>query len=479
VDSETWRALTSGEGELGQEPDWSQRRLAMQRAEVAAAARQRDLRLIRFHYCDLAGIVRAKSVHVAALETRMATGTGLPMALMGLNALDQPRAIDALGPAGEVRLVPDPATFVGLPFSPRTGGLLADLLDLDGQPWALCPRSYLKRMLARAMERGLTIRAAFEPEWTLAIRQGEQYVPFDGSLAYSGLGMTNAATVIDEIVTALELEGLPIEQYHPELGHGQQELTIGHAPALRAADNQVLYRETVRGVAFKQGLFATFAPKPWPSQPGNGCHLHFSAWDPAGETNLFHDRKAPHALSRLGRQFLAGILNHLPALVALTCPSYNSYRRIQPGSWSGAYVCYGPDNREAAIRMVSSYWGQESLSTNLELKACDNTCNPYLALGALIAAGLDGVERRLTPPAGQLVLDDPDKLDESEREARQIQHLPTDLSEAIECLEFDQKLLDSLGQPLAGAFLAIRRSEWDAFRLAGESYEHGHHVYKY
>ena len=479
MDSETWRALMEKDGPRRREPDWGQQRLAVQRAEVLAAARKLDVRLVRFLYCDLAGIIRAKSVHVASLEHRMATGLGLPTALMGLNALDQPQAIEGLGPIGEVRLVPDPSTFVPLPFSPRSGGLLADLYGLDGQPWSLCPRFYLKRMLARAMERGLTIRAGFEPEWTLAVRQGEQYVPFDGSLAYSGLGMTNAGVVIDEIVGALDQQGLPVEQYHPESGHGQQELTIRHAPALRAADNQVLYRETVRGVGFKQGYFVSFAPKPWPAQPGNGCHIHFSAWDPSGEVNLFYDRSAPLGLSDLGLHFLAGVLDHLPALVALTCPSFNSYRRLQPGSWAGASTCYGPDNREAAVRVASTFWGQEESSTNIELKACDSTSNPYLALGALIAAGLDGVARRLVPPDGQLALDNPARLSESELEARQIHRLPTSLDEAVDELATDRVLLESLGAPLAEAFLAIRRSEWDAFRLAGESYEHAHHVYKY
>ena len=479
MDSDTWRALTEGNGRTLPRPDFGQQQLALQRAEVMALARQRDVRLVRFLYCDLGGIIRAKSVHLSSLESRLTTGLGLPTGLLGLNALDQPQQIDGLGPVGEVRLVPDPTTFVGLPFSPRTGGMLADLFSVDGQPWPLCPRQYLKRMLGRAMERGLTLRAGFEPEWTLAVRQGEQYVPFDGSLAYSGLGMTNAGVVIDEIVTALEQEGLPVEQYHPELGHGQQELTIRHAPALRAADNQVLYRETVRGVAFKQGYFVSFAPRAWPAQPGNGCHLHFSAWDPSGETNLFHDPGAPLGLSDLGLHFLAGILDHLPALVAITCPSFNSYRRLQPGNWSGAYVCYGPDNREASVRVASTFWGQEESSTNVELKSCDNTANPYLALGAVIAAGLDGVERRLIPEEGQLVLDNPARLAEEDLEARRIRRLPTTLDEAIDELVGDRVLLGSLGEPLAEAFVAIRRSEWDAFRMAGESYEHAHHVYKY
>lgn len=442
-------------------------------------ARQRDVRLVRFLYCDLAGIIRAKAVHLSSLENRLNTGLNLPTALLGLNALDQPQPVEGLGPVGEVRLVPDPSTFVGLPFSPRTGGMLSDLVGLDGQPWPLCPRNFLKRMLGRAMERGLTLRAGFESEWTLAVRQGEQYVPFDGSLAYSGLGMTNAGAVIDEMVTALEQEGLPVEQYHPELGHGQQELTIRHASALRAADNHLLYRETIRGVGFKQGYFVSFAPRAWSAQPGNGCHLHFSAWDPSGETNLFHDPGAPFGLSELGLHFVAGILDHLPALVAITCPSFNSYRRLQPGNWSGAYACYGPDNREAAVRISSTFWGQEESSTNVELKACDNTANPYLALGSLIAAGLDGVERQLVPSEGQLALDNPARLEDAERDARQIRRLPSSLDEAVEALRGDRVLLEAFGAPLAEAFIALRRSEWDAFRLAGESYEHAHHVYKY
>lgn len=477
MDSETWRSLM--DDPPSPEPDWGQRRLASQRAEVVAAARQYDVRMVRFLYCDLAGIIRGKSVHVGSLETRMSTGLGLPTALLGLNALDQPQAIEGLGPTGELRLVPDPGTFVPLTFSPRNGGLLSDLFELDGRPSPLCPRSYLKRMLARAMERGLTVRAGFEPEWSLAVRQGEQYVPFNGSLAYSGLGTTNAAVVLDEIIAAFEHEGLPVEQYHPEMGHGQQELTIRHAPALRAADNQVLYRETVRGVAFKQGLFASFAPKPWSAQPGNGCHLHVSLWDPSGETNLFHDQRSPNRLSEVGLHFLAGLLAHLPALVAITCPSFNSYRRLQPSSRSGAFVCYGPDNREAAIRVASPFWGQEESSTNLEVKSCDNTANPYLALGAVIAAGLDGLERGLVPLEGQLVLGDPGRLADEDRESRSIERLPLNLSEAVERLEADQLLLESLGQPLAQAFVMLRRSEWDAFRLTGEAYEHAHHVYKY
>src|SRR5205807_319966 len=155
---------------------------------------------------------------------------------------------------------------------------------------------------------------------------------------------------IDEIIAALEAQNLRVEQYLSELGHGQQEISISPASALEAADNQLIYRETVRSVAWNQGLIASFAPKPFSTQPGNGCHLHLSAWaGDRGDMNLFYDSSDPYKLSQLGYYFIGGILDHLPALLALTCPSVNSYRRLKPGSWASAYTCYGPDNREAAV----------------------------------------------------------------------------------------------------------------------------------
>jgi glutamine synthetase len=477
LDADLWRTLIDPPSEP--RPDAGQEHLALRRAEALALARRYDLRLIRFLFCDLAGIIRGKSVHLGMLEARMQSGLGLPIGLLALNALDQRQVVAGHGVVGDLRLVPDPATLANLSFAPRTGVLIGDLAQPGGQPAPLCPRSFLKRQLERALKLGVSVRAGFESEWTLAIRQGEAYVPFDGSLAYSGLGMTNAAAVVDEIVAALEAAGLPVDQYHPELGHGQQELTIGPTAALRAADNQVLYREIVRGVSFKQGYYASFAPRAWASQPGNGCHLHLSLWDPAGETNLLYGRQSEYSLSATGQQFLAGLLEHLAGLTVLACPSFNSYRRLVPGLLSSAFQCYGPENREAAIRIPAPFREQESASFNLELRACDNTANPYLALGAAIAAGLDGLERGLELSPRLLAADDPASLGPDERLERGIQRLPLDLDEAIAALESDRYLADCLGRPLAEAFATIRRSEWEAFRLAGESYEHAQHVFKY
>jgi glutamine synthetase len=279
------------------------------------------------------------------------------------------------------------------------------------------------------------------------------------------------------VVAALEAQGMPVEQYYPELGWGQQELSIRHAPALRAADNHLLYRETVRDVASRHGLVASFAPKPWPDQPGNGCHLHWSGWNQDLTVNRFHEAGSPDGLSELARQFMAGVLDHLPALVALTCASVNSYRRLQPQTWASAYRTWGFDNREAALRVPSPLRGLEAASTNVELKASDSSANPYLSLGAVIAAGLDGIERGLALPSPVAV--DPGSLTEKEREDVGADRLPTSLGEAIDHLERDPVLLEALGERLAASYIAVKRSDIATFAAEDEAFEFRQHFSKF
>jgi glutamine synthetase len=448
-------------------------------AELVRQARQADVRLVRFLYCDNSGLIRGKAAHVDALASHVRAGVHLPMAMQALNILDQSSAVDEFGQSGDVRLVPDSATFTPLSYAPHSAAMLADLARLDGSAWEACPRSFLKRQLTYALRQGLMLQAAFEPEWVIGVRSGDDYVPFDESPALSALGMNTAATIVDEVVAALEAQRIRVEQYHAEFGHAQQELTVHHAPGLRAADQHVLYRETVRSVVFRQGYFASFAAKPWPSQPGNGCHIHFSLWDPTGEHNLVHGEGRPHGISQFAEHFIAGLLDHLPGLAALTCPSYNSYLRLQPGNRATAFVSYGLDNREAAVRLVSSAAGSAPAASNIELRAADPTCNPYLALGGLLAAGLDGVRRELRPGPGRFVTGDPADITEAQRDQRGIIPLPRSLDEAVQALERDELLLDALGSDLAGSFLAVRRSEWAAFKDESSYSQYRAHFWKY
>jgi glutamine synthetase len=439
--------------------------------EIAQRVDEAGLRLVRFLWCGNDGTIRAKASSRHGLEGRLEAGIGLTVAMQAMNSLDQLQPVDGMGPVGEVRLVPDLETFRVLPYAPSTGAILTSHMNLDGTPAAVDQRSFLVRMTERLAERGLVLRASFENEFSLATKIDGAYVPVDWALCFSTIGMTASQDYVDELAAALEAQEIPLEQYYAELGHGQQEISTGHAPAVQAADEQLLVRETIRGVASRRGLVASLAPKPWPENAGNGGHVHFSLWD--GHRNAFYDATRDGALSDTARSFIAGVLEHLPGLCGLTAPSFNSYHRIVPQYWAGAYVCWGYDNREAPVRVASTFRGAEEPSTNAELKACDATCNPYLAIGGLIAAGLDGIERSLTPPPPIPV--DPATLPESERPPR----LPATQEEALDALAADELLTGALGSVLARSYLAVRRSEWAAYSMGDAAFEQQGHFEKY
>jgi glutamine synthetase len=373
--------------------------------------------------------------------------------------------------------VPDPDSFVVLPYAPNTAAMLVDHVQLDGQPYDAGPRNFLRRQTERLAGRGLTFSCAVENEFSLAFEEEDgSFSPIDSSLCFSTVGMTASAEVADAIVGTLADQGIVVEQYYVELGHGQQELSVRHAPAVTAADRQILVRETIRAVADSFGLVASLAPKPWPDQAGNGAHVHFSLWDGEGN-NATHDPAGRYGLSRTAEQFVAGILSHVPGLLALTAPSFNSYKRLQPQFWSSAYSCWGPDNREATLRVPSTFWGMEAASTNVEFKPADASGSPYLAFGALIAAGLDGIERELTPPEPLVV--DPATLSEDEREAAGAHRYPTTQGEALDALEKDDVLMGALGDLLGRSYLAVRRSEWETYSGADDAFAFRQHFLKY
>ena len=440
-------------------------------------ADEAGLRLVRFLWCGNDGTVRAKASSLHGLEGRIESGIGLTVAMQAMNSLDQLQPVEGMGPVGEIRLVPDPETFRVLPYAPRLGAMVVDQLQLDGDPAPVCQRTFLKRMEARLAERGARLEVAFENEFSLATQVEGAFVPVDSGLCFSTISATAAQYYLDELVAALESQRIVFEQYYSELGHGQHEISTGHAPALRAADEQLFVRETIRSVAARRGLVASLAPKPWPENAGNGGHIHFSSWDDGASRNRFHDAAAADRLSGEARSFIAGVLAHLPALCGLTAPSFNSYHRIVPQYWAGAFACWGHDNREAPLRVPSVFWGMEEASTNVELKAADASCNPYLAVGGLIAAGLDGIERGLEPPEPVEV--DPATIPEDERAERGIRRLPATQEEALDALAADQALTVALGPTLTTSYLAVRRSEWAAYSAGDEAFEQQGHFSKY
>jgi glutamine synthetase len=453
---------------------------------VARAAAD-NVALTRFLYADHGGIIRGKAAHTAELEPRMFSGIGHTVAMMAMSMLDHLQPVEGMGPVGEVRILPDPATFVTLPYAPGAAAMCSDLVKPDGQPWEACARTFLKQAIAALAAEGFAMRASFEPEFTLGQRvpgpdgRPDRMVPSDDSLCYSSTGFQLAHDYTMDVVAALEAQNLPVEHVYPELGHGQQEVVIQHAPALRAADNHLLYRETIRGVAFRRGVWASLAPKPIADQAGNGTHLHGSLFEvgPDGQPtgrNLFADPSDSYGLSATGYHFIGGVLAHLPALLALTAGSVNSYRRLAPQTWSSAFNIYGMDNREAAVRICSVLRGDPGASINLELKPSDSSANPYLALGGFIHAGLDGIRHKLDP--GEAVNVDPATLSDAEREQRGIHRLPSSLGEALDALEADELLMTALGDLRSRAYLAVKRSEAADFAEHDADYECFHHFTK-
>jgi glutamine synthetase len=447
---------------------------------AVARAQAGDLELVRFLYADHGGVIRGKSAAMQFLADRIASGIGHTVAMMAMTMLDTLQPVDGMGPVGEVRIKPDPATLVELPYAPGAGAMLADLVRPDGEPWEACPRSFLKQAIAELAADGYAMSAAFEPEFTVGQREADpgggpdRLAPADDSLCYSVTGFHQGHDFILELVRAMNAQGLQVEHYYPELGHGQHEVSIRHAPALRAADNHVLYRETVRGVAFRRGIWASLAPKPIPDQAGNGTHLHASLSTLGKDSPpVFASPSDKYGLSATGYHFIGGLLAHLPALLALTCGSVNSYRRLQPQFWSSAYAIYGMDNREAAIRICSPLRGDAASSVNLEFKPSDSTANPYLALGGFIYAGLHGIRARLDP--GEAVNVDPATLTEAQRDAAGAHRLPRTLTEALDALAADKLLMDALGPLRSTAYLAVKRAEAAAFAehdAAWECFQH-------
>ncbi len=446
--------------------------------DVVAAARHEDLRLVRFEYCDASGVARTKAIHVAQLEHKLVEGVSLTRAQMAINVLEQLVDIDGMEPVGEIRLVPDPTTFTTLPWAPGSASVLCDQVGHDRQDWGACSRSYLKGIVARAAGLGVHVQATFENEYYLA-RDLEERTPFDlpgHTPVYSPIGHDFNAAVMSDTVDALQAQGIGVEQAINEYGPGQQEISIRHTDALGAADNQMKFRDTVRGVALRHGLYASFAPKPYPDQIGSGAHVHLSLWDDDGRSSLY-DPAAPGGLSRLGRHFIAGVTEHLPALVALTTPNYNSFRRLVPSAWASATTGWGFDNKEVALRVCSPFYKREEQSYNLEFKPSDPSSNPYLALGALIACGLDGIERELEP--GEPCDRDPARMSPADLARSKVRPLPTTMADALDELEKDDVLLGSMGALLARGYLGVRRSEEAAFSAGDEELEIRQHFYRF
>jgi glutamine synthetase len=390
-------------------------------------------------YCDFAGQIRGKGFPARDLQERWSKGVGWTPTNIMINCFGSIPATP-WGASGDLVLRPDPAGEVKLDFGDGTAVehfILGDVEKLDGSPWECCPRSYLKRALAELRDtHKLNLRVAFEHEFTclgIEPRLGAAY----------GLDAIRAIGDLPEVLlAALDATGLEPDTFLPEYSPGQYEITVSPALGLEAADRAVKLRQIVRFAARHRNLTATFAPILGKGAVGNGVHIHFSLEDLDGTPRSF-DAAAKDGVSDVAGRFLGGILQHGRALCAITAPSAISYERLRPNAWSASSTNLGTRDREAFVRIcpVFDHHGANvAKSFNFEYRAADAAANPYLALGAIVRAGLDGLSRGQKAPIATTAVEMA-SLSEGELSRRGIVKLPKSLAEALDHLEDDKGVL--------------------------------------
>jgi glutamine synthetase len=376
------------------------------------------------------------------------------------------------GPSGDCRLRPDGATLVDVQLDDdvRLRTVLCDMVELDGRPNPLCSRDFLRRVVQKLADEGLSVMAAFEQEFWLELPGTREALP-----GFSLQRSVQAEPFVTDAARLLDAAGLEPEMLLAEFAPDQFELTVRPTSAIAAADRAVLTRELLRMVARKAGGRASFTPVRAPGSLGSGTHIHFSLWDESGAPITYAPGQNAD-LSPIAQAFCAGITRHMRALCALTASSVVSYERLQPHRWSAAYTCLGRQNREATLRVcpiVGFSTTPVERQFNIEYRAADATANPYVALAGLLAAGLDGIlsGAALSP----LVDSDPSELTDAEQRAAGVERLPTSLPEALDVLERDDVLTAAMGPELYQAFLLAKRHE--VAHCAGLDPAALHHLY--
>ena len=361
----------------------------------------------------------------------------------------------------DMYLKPDLATFQVFPWTydgtGRVGRMICDIANPDGTPFAGCPRTTLKRMIALAAERGFAMNAGPEAEFFLFQRKdGAPSTETHDSGGYFDLTPVDLGEdVRREIVLALEQMGFHVEAAHHEVAPGQHEIDFRHDDVLTTADNVTTFRFVVKNVAVRHDLHATFMPKPIFGINGSGMHTHQSLF--AAGRNAFFDERAEWQLSRTCLAYIAGILKHAPAFCAITNPLVNSYKRLVPGYEAPTAIAWSERNPGPLVRVPAA----RGADTRIELRMPDPSCNPYLALAVMLRAGLDGIEKELDP--GPPVNKNIYKMSHRERRHLRIDELPGNLSEALDALEKSELMRETLGDHIFDQFVAAKRAEWDGY----------------
>lgn len=443
--------------------------MAYTKEQIIKMVRDEDIKFIRMQFTDIFGQLKNVAITASQIE----------------KALNNQIMFDGSSIEGFVRLeesdqclYPDLDSFVIFPWRPQQGKvarLICDVYNPDGTPFVGDPRGVLKNVLKKAADMGFdTFNVGPEAEFFLfqTDEEGKPTTKTNDEAGYFDLGpLDHGESTRREICLALESMGFEIEASHHEVAQGQHEIDFKYQDALHCADSVMTFKLAVKILAQKNGLHATFMPKPIFGIAGSGMHINMSLFKKG--KNVFCDEKGEKGLSKTAYSFIAGVLHHMKGMAAITNPLVNSYKRLVPGYEAPCYMAWSASNRSALVRIPAAR-GQ---ATRLELRCPDPCCNPYLALAVCLAAGLDGIEKGMTPPPE--ITENIFEMTPAARRRKGIDALPGSLEEALAALKKDRFILDVLGQHVANQYIAGKEAEWDEYRTRVSSWERDKYMINY
>ena len=431
---------------------------------VLRIVEDRQIKFVRFWFTDVLGFLKSFAVTPAELDGAFEEGMGFDgSSIEGFARIEE----------SDMVAWPDPSTFALLPWRAGAGGtarVFCDIKQPNGEPYAGDPRNVLKKVVAKAEAMGYTMNVGPELEFfyfrdSLATDVLDQGGYFDLTTLDAGSDLRR------DTINALHSLGIPVEYSHHEVAPSQHEIDLRYRDVMTMADQVMTYRLTVKEIAQAQGVYATFMPKPMFGVNGSGMHVHQSLFQ--GDRNAFFDPSDEYNLSKVGKSYVAGLLNHVKEIALVTNQWINSYKRLVPGYEAPVYICWSRRNRSAMVRVPLYKPGKEN-ATRVELRNPDPACNPYLAFAAMLAAGLDGIEKglELPPESSNNIYE----MTEAEREAAGIDSLPEDLYQAIKEFEKSAFVREALGDHVCDYLIRNKWAEWDEYKTLITPYEISHYL---
>lgn len=433
----------------------------MTKEQILEIIKREGVEFIVLQFADIFGLVKAVTIPAAKLS----------------EAIDRNVWFDGSSIEGFTRIFEsdmflklDLPTFAILPWKKNNARIICDVYLPDGSPFAGDPRHVLKQQLAEAKKLGFIYNTGPELEFFIFRKENGKIAPLPHDTAgYFDLSTDLAQIIRQEMTEALAAFNIEVEALHHEVAIGQHEIDFKYADALTTADRAVTFRYVLKAIAQKYDLHVTFMPKPIEGINGSGMHVHQSLFNLEGDKNLFYDPEKEYQLSDLALGFIAGQLAHARGFAAITNPLVNSYKRLVPGYEAPVYISWAQTNRSALVRIPRSTAGQDK-SVRSELRCPDPAANPYLAFTAMLAAGLDGIKNKLTPPLP--IEENIFKLDEEKIKKYGVSNLPENLRYAVKALEEDEVIKNSLGRHIFEHYTAAKRAEWDSYKAFVTKWEH-------